>query len=159
MTDEHHIKLMENIKEFGCQVMHIAEEDELPPFAYSVGVQLSTGAPEVIVVGLKQPMAHFVVNEYNRRVRQGERFVPGQLYSGFLEGFDILVSEVHRSQYDEYFGMAFRLYEGPDFDVLQIVWPNTAGVWPWDAEASEWLRQRQPILSHPVDDVPGALEP
>ena len=84
-------QVLENIQKFGCQVMHIAAEDDLPPFAYSVGIQQTTSAPEVLVIGLKQPMAHFVVNEYNNRVRNGEKFVPGQKYSGFLGDFDVLV--------------------------------------------------------------------
>src|SRR5262245_53720728 len=156
MTDEHHDQLMENIRKFGCQVMHIAEEDDLPPFAYSIGIQFSSAAPEVIVIGLKRSLAHSIVNEYNRRVREGERFVPGQRYAGFLGGFEIEIAAVHKSHYDEYFGTAYQLYDGPNFDVLQIVWPNTSGVWPWDKEASEWLRQHQPLLADPADDAPAA---
>ena len=34
--DEADRQVLENIKRFGCQVMHIAAEDDLPPFAYSI---------------------------------------------------------------------------------------------------------------------------
>ena len=143
-------KLLENIAQFGCQVMHIGAEDDLPPFAYSVGIQYSTSAPECVVIGLKQPMAHFVVNEYNRRIRNGERLELGQQYAGFLGNFDIQISAVDRSHYDEYFGQAQRFYLGDNFSVLQIIYPNTAGIWPWDAETNAWFRQWQPILALPL---------
>jgi len=155
--DESDRKLLENIEKFGCTVMHIAEEDELPPFSYSVGIQKTSGAPEVIVIGLKREMAHFVVNEYNKRVREGEKFALGKRYAGFLDDFDMEVSEVHRSHYKEYFGYSLWFYEGPNFDVVQLVFPTTSGVWPWEPEASEWFRARQPILSKPSDDEPSAL--
>ena len=143
-------KLKQDIQQYGCQVLHIAEEDELPPFAYSIGIHQTSAAPEVVVIGLKQAMAHSVVNEYNTRVRAGERFVIGQRYSGFLGGHDVQIGSVHHSHYDEYFGTAMGYYDHADFEVLQIIWPNTSGVWPWDEAADDWLQQRQPLLAEPA---------
>jgi hypothetical protein len=91
-------------------------------------------------------MAHFVVNEYNRRVQAGEAFVPGKRYAGFLEGFEVEVRSVDSSFYEEYFGYDLWLYKGANFEVLQLVYPNTSGVWPWDAQASEWFKSWQPLL-------------
>jgi hypothetical protein len=96
-----------------------------------------------------------MVNEYNRRVRAGENFVPGARYSGFIEGFDVLVERVHESHYDEYFGYNRWLYRGSNFEVLQLVYPNTSGVWPWDENADAWFRARQPRLSQPTEPQGG----
>jgi hypothetical protein len=144
--DEGDEKALADIEKYGCHVIHVHEEGDLPPFAYSVGIQKTSGAPEVVVVGLKQPMAHFVVNEYNRCVRNGERFAPGQRYSGFLEGFDVQFLLADRAHYEEYFGWNRWLYDGNEFDVLQMVYPSTDGVWPWGAGASAWFRARQQLL-------------
>ena len=103
-------KTLANIEEFGCSVLNIAAEDDLAPFTYSVGITQTSQAPEVVVIGLKSELAGSVVNEYNRRVRAGERFVPGQRYSGFLTGFDVEAVQVDRSFYDEYFGVKLWLY-------------------------------------------------
>ena len=149
--DESDREILEDIEQFGCSVMHIAAEDDLPPFAFSVGISRTSKVPEVVVVGLKQPLAHFVVNEYNRRVREGEFFVSGQKYAGFIEGFDVLVESVHASNYDEYFGYNLWLYEGPNFEILQLVYPNTSGVWPWEKAADEWFRSWQPLLNQPAE--------
>jgi Domain of unknown function (DUF4262) len=118
-----------------------------PPFSYSVGVQKKTGAPEVIVIVLEPSLAHFVVNEYNRRVRAGERFEVGARYDGFLEGFAVQFERVAREHYAEYLGWNLWLYGSDDFAVLQILFPTTSGVWPWEPDASQEFQSAQPILS------------
>ena len=144
-------KILEDIEQFGCSVMHIAAEDDLPPFSFSVGISRSAKAPEVIVVGLKQPIAHFVVNEYNRRVQSGKPLISGQRYEGFIEGFEVFATGVHSSNYKEYLGYNLWLYEGPHFEVLQLVYPNTSGVWPWERPEGDWFRSWQPLLSQPSE--------
>lgn len=145
--DDSERKTLADIEQYGCSVMHVHDpDDNLPPFSYSVGITKSSGVPEVVVVGLKQPLAHFIVNEYNRRVREGETFQAGHRYSGFIEGFHLLAVSVERRHYPEYFGYDLWLYQGPNFEVLQLVYPNTVGVWPWQDGADDWFRARQPLL-------------
>lgn len=48
-------KCLEDIERYGCHVIHVLAEAELPPFAYSVGIARQTGAAEAIVIGLKKP--------------------------------------------------------------------------------------------------------
>src|SRR5687767_1363596 len=145
--DEADRKILENIERFGCSVMHIAAEGDLPPFAFSVGITRTSSAPEVVVVGLKEPIAHFIVNEYNRRIRAGVVFRPGERYSDFLKGFEVITERVDEAFYEEYFGYNLWLYQGSNFEVLQLVYPNTSGVWPWDPKASERFRSWQPVLT------------
>lgn len=142
-------KALQDIEKYGCHIIHVMAEGKLPPFSYTVGMQRSSQAPDLLVIGLKQPVAHFVLNEYNGRVRAGERFQDGQLSSGFLEGFDCCFREVDRVHYREYFGWDIWLYGGETFDVLQLVYPNTSGVWPWEIQADEWFTSWQPILATP----------
>jgi hypothetical protein len=116
-----------------------------------VGIQRSTGAPEIIVIGLKQPLSHFIVNEYNSGVRAGERFNPGQRVDGFIEGFECEFRAVHPSRHGNYMGWNMWLYGTTAFNALQLVYPTTSGVWPWDPAADEWLRVHQPMLERPVN--------
>lgn len=142
-------KTKEDIAKYGCSVMHVFDtEGDLPSFAYSIGIQQQSGAPEVVVIGLNRPMAHSVINEYNRRTREGERFKIGKYYDEFLGGFEVCIGAVSRSAYDEYFGQTTDFYDGRKFDVIQIVYPTTKGVWPWAPDASEWFIQCQPILTN-----------
>ena len=140
-------KALDDIDRYGCHIIHVMAEDDLPPFSYSVGITRSAGKPEVFVIGLERELSHSVVNNYNQRVRDGEIFTPGALYSGFLEGFDVTFESVDRQFYDEYFGWDLWLYDGPGFDVLQLIFPTTEGVWPWQSQATEWFRSWQPILT------------
>jgi hypothetical protein len=139
-------KALADIEKYGCHVIHVLEDEEGPPFSYSMGVQKTSGVPEVMVIGLKRPIAHFVVSEYNSRVRAGERFAAGSRYDDFLEGFKVQFEVVTSEHFDEYLGQNKWLYRGKNFDVFQIIYPTTDGVWPWEAAASEWFRQRQPVL-------------
>ena len=91
-------------------------------------------------------MGHWLVNEYNRRVAAGEEFSTGVLYVGFLDGFAVQFGRVSRTHRQEYMRSAIWLHGGPDFEALQLIWPTTTGVWPWDPEASEWFRSNQPLL-------------
>lgn len=140
-------KALRDIEQFGCHVIHVLAEREHPPFAYSVGIQQSSNTPELIVIGLKQPVAHFVINEYNRRIRAGVRFVDGDLADAFLEGFDCFFRIVDRSHYRQYLGWNIWLYRGESFDAMQLLYPDTSGHWPWQREASDWFRSWQPILA------------
>jgi len=144
-------KAVADIEAYGCHVIDVLEDEKGPPFCCSVGMQKTSGVPEVIVIGLKQPIAHFVVNEYNRRVRNGERFESGHRYDEFLEGFRVQFEFVGTDRFDEYLGWDKWLYGGKSFEAMQIIYPTTDGIWPWDERASEWFRERQPILS---DNLP-----
>jgi hypothetical protein len=146
--NEYEQNLLRHIEQFGCSVTSVFDPDEKePPFSYSIGITKSCGAPELIIVGLNSKLGHAVVNLYNDKVRAGERFVPGVLYTGFLEGFPVQFSPVTKENRESYMTSACWLHGGPSFEALQLIWPNTEGVWPWEPRASEWLRANQPLLS------------
>lgn len=146
-------KALSDIDEFGCHVIDVSDPDDVvSPFSYSVGIQRTAGAPEVVVIGLTGAIAHFLVNEYNRRVQEGERFAAHTCYSGFLEGFAVQFVPVSPMHLRDYFGWNRWLYEGDSFGVLQLVYPTTDGVWPWDEKASESFRRLQPLLALRADD-------
>ncbi len=146
--DQYEQNILQHIEKFGCSVTSVFDPKAVePPFSYSIGIARSSGAPELIIVGLDAKLSHRLVNEYNRRVRAGEQFMPEVPYSGFLEGFDVRFGIVAREHRAEYMRSACWLHGGPDFAALQLIWPTTSGVWPWDAEASEAFRANQPLLS------------
>lgn len=137
-----------HIEQYGCSVTSVFDpEESTPPFSYSIGIARSSAAPELIVVGLGARLAHRLINEYKHRVRAGERFVPGVSYGGFLDGFAVQFGSVAQAHRAEYMRSACWLHGGPDFEALQLIWPNTSAIWPWDATASAWIRANQPLLA------------
>lgn len=131
--------------------MNVLEEGDLPGFSYSIGLWHNYQHPEVIVLGLKRVVAHYVVNEVGRRVRETELFQHDSVYNGILEGFGCLFLSVDCQHYEEYLGWARWYYEGDSFPVLQCVYPSTLGHFPWHEKSSEWFRKWQPVLgAHPA---------
>ena len=84
--DAKEAKALADIEEYGCHILYVLEDDEHPPFAYSVGIQHNFKVPELVIIGLKPQLSQTIINEYCRRVRGGERFNIGERASGFLGG-------------------------------------------------------------------------
>ncbi|MEP1445115.1 MAG: hypothetical protein ABJK37_03245 [Paraglaciecola sp.] len=51
------------------------------------------------------------------------------------------------SDIEEFGCHVLKVMEGDDFDVLQMIWPTTDGLWPWFNDTSEFYRWAQPILN------------
>lgn len=145
--DEQDRKALDNIEEFGCHILKVMEGEEEPQFTYSIGINKKQNKPELIIVGLDNELAHSMVNNYKNRLLAGEVFESGKYYSDFLEGFDVCFTEVDKSHYKEYLGWGLWLHNGDDFNVLQLIWPTTKGLWPWDNDKSEFYEWAQPILN------------
>ena len=149
--DEFEAKALADIEKYGCHVIRVFAEGGLPEFCYSVGIQKSCGAPELIVIGLKTELAHWIINEYNARVRSEGTLQVGKYYSGFIDGFDCLLQSVDRKHYQEYLGWDNWLYDGPNYSAVQLIYPTKTGIWPWQPEAAD-IRRWQPVLS--TDGLP-----
>ena len=135
--DKSEEKALRDIDEYGCHILHVMEDGEYPRFSYSIGIEKNTGQPELIVTGLKQELSHWMINEYNNRVKSGEVFKPNKYYQGFLDDFDVTFKEVEKKHYPEYFGWAKWLYKGDGFKVLQLIYRSISGAWPWNQEAPD----------------------
>ncbi len=145
--DKQDQKALSDIEEYGCHVLNIMEGDDEPSFTYTIGINKQQHKPDVVIIGLKHELAHFLANEYNNRLRAGEQFEPGKRYSGFLGDFDVCFIKVAKKHYKEYFGWGLWLHDGDSFDMLQMVWPTTDGIWPWHENKTDFYNWAQPILN------------
>lgn len=144
-------KCIADVEQYDLHVMKIGGDDEWPEFTYSVGLYKRFGLPEVIILGLRTDLAHRILNEVAARARSGYRYKAGDRVAGLIEGFDMEFRPVAEVQIEPHFGWALWFYDFEPFPVLQLVFPTTAGVWPWDSNASEYVRKTQPLLdSAPV---------
>lgn len=145
--DERDQKALDDIEEYGCHVLNVMEGEGEPSFTYSIGINKVQDKPDVVVFGLKTELAHSMVNNYKDRLLKGESFEPGKYYSDFLSDFEVCFIKVAKKHFEEYFGWGMWLHGGENFEVLQIVWPTTDGVWPWHKERSDFYKWAQPILN------------
>ncbi|MBJ2154101.1 DUF4262 domain-containing protein [Paracoccus sp. IB05] len=160
MTEEERdAKALNDVNTYGCHVLKVLAGDSLPQFAYSIGIEKTSRQPDLLVTGLKLEVGHWIINEYNRRVREGETFVPNQPYEGFLDGFPVFFSPMLKDHYAEHVGWGLWLHNDDNFRVFQLIWPDTSGLWPWDPNATAYYRRAMPLLCEPlgISENPAAL--
>ena len=147
-TDGDEEKVHADIAAYGLHIINVMEEDDEPPFSYSLGIEKSLGMPDLIVVGLKHELAQSVINECYRQMQAGLQLEPGTRVSGLLGGgFDCVIGDVSAPNYQRYMGWAVWLYQDAQARACQIVFPSTAGVFPWEAQANAGFKQWQPLLA------------
>jgi len=145
--DKNEKKALDDIEEHGCHIINVMEGEEEPKFSYSIGIEKTQSRPDLVVFGLDPKIAMFMINEYYRQISSGKILEPGVLYSGFLEGFDVLLVDIDEKFNDEYFGWSNWYYKDTKFHPRQLIWPSTKGVWPWDSQRTDYYDWCQPILT------------
>jgi hypothetical protein len=139
-------KLQDDIEEFGLQVMYVMEDDHGPDFSYSIGLFESYRHPEIIIVGLKQQLAHILINNMANDIKEGKVYVPLSYEADILDNFNCYIIEVEKLNYDNYVGQAQRYYEGDGFPLLQCIYPTVKGIYPWEDKWPESIKNLQAIL-------------
>jgi hypothetical protein len=133
-------------------VLMVAGEVE---FAYTIGLWHTFRRPEVVMFGLDgKNMVHWL-NACVRRGRDHGWPTEGEEFPGVLDGFPVQLRPVHASWDDALFGTAWRFYQHATVPVVQLVWPDRNGVWPWQEGATVTSRTLQafawlPVAGHPA---------
>lgn len=124
---------------------HHAHEhpDEVPTFAYTVGLGHRCGHPELLMSGLDQQVMHRALNDIARRVMAGRRLAPGDVLEGVLAGVPVVVERVADEALDETVTWSGWFHRRKP-EALAIVWPTTSGLFAWQPGAPETLDERQP---------------
>jgi hypothetical protein len=144
--DEHDRAILGHIAEHGWSVIGIEDEGGEPPYSFSVGFYRTLGVPELLIMGQKPENAQGLINNAGELMRGGRRFRTNRRTSGLLEGYPAVFVAVDPRYYREYVGYARWLYRGDDFPMLQLVWPDREGHFPWDEGYPAPLFWRQRVL-------------
>ncbi len=118
--------LLAQAEEHGTAVVQVAEDDDLAPYAFTVGAWRRFGVAEAVVVGMPAEMSEVLLRAYVSRSREGVRFGP-HVYDGFFQGVDVAFEQVAKGWYPEFLGSAFLLYAKGDSPALQIIVPTPDG--------------------------------
>ncbi len=146
-TDKYEEKAISDIQEHGLHIMHVFDPDgERPDFTYSIGMKYSYGHAEVIIYGLPNEVTKSIINSVADSVKSGATFKDGDVSAEFLEGFDCCFKSVLKEHYKDHFGWNLWLNNGSDFEVLQLVWPNKSGNYPWSDNVTHEFCNAQPLL-------------
>jgi len=132
--------------------------NNVPGFSYTVGLA-ARGLPELITLGLPSDAAHHILNDAARRLLAGNRFEPGQrLYD--LATMPMAVRVVDDADARRTCPSAFRRYaEG--CRLLQLVWPDRAGLFPGDPDCERRFVDMQdiPLVADNNDALSDATSP
>jgi hypothetical protein len=147
-ADPREERALSDIATYGLHIINVSGDNDRPPFSYSLGIEQSLGLPELIVVGLRAEVGQAAINACYEQMQAGTPIPAGMRVADLLGGgFECLIGDVSDAHRKEYMCWTTWLYKGSDFRALQIIFPDTAGVFPWEPGASDWFRNWQPLLA------------
>jgi hypothetical protein len=157
LTREHRMRMLDErikrtIEEEGFFIMGVfpTEESPGPHFAYTVG--LAPEEAELIMFGLDIETMAQLFQTIVEEQQKGKVFLSGRAYPGLVEGplplsFRSISEEAE--QIGQYMRVAVRWHRQQGrtvFPVMQVIWPDSQGKFPWDAGFEERFREQQPLL-------------
>jgi hypothetical protein len=122
-----------HIEKFGSSVVSVTKTKHGYGWSYTIGVFDTCGGPELITVGLPPEVAHFALNEAAKRMRGGADLTKGR-YRGIVGRVECEFRPVDPKWIKQLMGWAIWYYEGADFPVLQVVYPDAENRFPEDED-------------------------
>ena len=139
-------ELLHTLEEWGWFVIKVGAGDAEPAFAYSIGLYENFKHPEIILFGLDLGVMHRLINDVGKRIREGQRFDEARRYDDFFKGYQCEFRNVNPSRYEGLLTYDIWYYKRSPFPVLQMIWPDRGGLFPWEEGFDEGFRKEQPIL-------------
>lgn len=119
--------------------IHVSGSELGPPYTYSVGLEKSYGHPELIIFGLDGEPSDYILNKLIEKIKAGKPIptADGQIHLVTDIGpLPFAVRPAQHSNVIEYVHEARRYYaseqSAANIRYLQIVWPDAAGIFPWE---------------------------
>jgi hypothetical protein len=142
-VDQSEQKLLSDIREYGWHAVMIQADEKSPGWGFTVGFFHSYRHPELVITGLKAEITHQFLRLFSVPIMAGKVYKPGDKVTD-IGSYPFLFVSVPTCFYRDYLGFAIWFYKPTEFPVLQVVWPDKAGRFPWEADYD--TRCRQPLL-------------
>jgi hypothetical protein len=152
-TDEPERLIITNISDFGWHGINVVEDDNHPPWSYTIGFYETWGFPELIILGRSRATAHHILETIALRLEADDRPDLKATTGTLISGAQCHFLEVAERYYQDHVGFARWFYRKRHFPLYQVVWPNTDGFYPWDAGAPTSFKEWQPVLALPPEVV------
>jgi hypothetical protein len=175
-------EIQEGIALQGFAIRHVISPATEPEFTYTVGLHLpGSTRPELFMSGLSREtrvewMLHlgFLIQgppplatqqqmaraqgvplEKLAFPKGGQVFQPGVRYPDLAgNGLPSCFGEVEQRYYEAYFGQAMVFHGTQAFPVLQVVWPDTQGRFPFEQHFERRFQHMQRVLFDPQRYLP-----
>src|SRR5258708_21264156 len=123
-------RLREDVEKYGWHIIHGREEHGIPGWSYTIGLSETQASPELIVVGLKDNVAQYLLNEGARRLKESSHPLDGHRESGLLADVVCEFRNVEQRWLRQVMGYAIWFYGGDEFRALQCVFPRLNNPFP-----------------------------
>lgn len=144
-------KLLADVERVGYSVVSVGGDKPSPPFAYSVGLEKTYKHPEIIITGLRAEIAYSLINDIASKIKEDSSvFKVGVSYEKIVKGLPvrfILASEENKIEYARMLGVCYEPESLENVQLLQMLWPDPDGFFPFESQFEERLRAAQPVLS------------
>ena len=140
-------KLVDDVEKYGCHIIHVREEGDLPGWSYTIGLYDTFHQPEIVTVGLKTDTAQYLLNEIAHRLKEGLQIQEGLRQRELLENVECEFRKVdERPELRAVVGYASWFYEADAFPVFQCIYPDLENRFPWEDSFDVSWRTRQALL-------------
>jgi hypothetical protein len=141
-------RILDDVAQYGWHVIKVIELADSPGWAYSIGLYRTFNHPEIVVFGLNADLMHSIINFIGNDVRSGKRFEEDKHYPDLIEAYSCTFKPVSVIWHYPFLGYADWFYNGPDYPVLQCIWPDKKSLYPWVACFNPDWAYAQPLLFH-----------
>lgn len=128
------LQQIEHIKTQGFTVIGVFPTEDRPitPFAYSIGLSIIRGWPELLVMGnLSQQSTMMLMHEVVNYWKEKGSPVMGDIPVEGIPGDKVRVQLVTDPKVKEEYTVQVKHFKGDEnYTVLQLLWPDNAGVLP-----------------------------
>ena len=144
--DEHEQNFVAKVREFGWLATQVAGDKQGPEFSYTSGLWLKFAFPEIVLFGLARQVAHDTFWHIYRELEAVKRFAIGTREDAIFENVPAVLLPVSTQHYRDHLGWSRWFYGNDDFQCLQLIFPDSSGLFPWEG-ASEGFCALQPDLT------------
>lgn len=146
--------LADTVSQAGWAVQAVYGDEAGPPWAYTIGIWRTHHGPELAMFGGPPEDMAVIMNSLGDRIAAGTAVAAGDEVDGLCP-YPLAIRPVHHSwRTTSMFAMSDQFYAGLRPPILQVVWPDRDGRFPWAPQFSAEFADQQPFLWLPRDDHP-----
>ena len=138
--------LHETISQYGWTSVSMPEGRKQPPWSYSIGLFETYKVPEVVVMGKERALMSAMLTNIHEAVKTGQTLSDGLELSNVWIDNNCVFRTVEQKHYTKYLPWAVDYYGHQDFPVLQLIWPDPFGYFPWQEGFDTRLGRFQQML-------------
>lgn len=121
----------DSIKKYGYHMTFVFSQNDAS-YCYSTGIYNSFGIPEIFISSLPQNLSFELIRNYVDMFAIGKRIPIDARIDNLTNKFPVRLVNVANDRLLEYVLSSIRFYSGQDFKYLQLIFPDTKGLFPND---------------------------